>query len=1109
MEATSFWADLRQALRRPRASQLQLWDWLKEKLDLARYRPQAAEGTVCRRLTGREGPYYVLKNPTAKTYYRLSERDHFLWERMNGQRSVQDLVVAYFLQYGSFAFARVATLIQGLKANLLLTERPVNVYSQVAEQLQRRNPSFRLNQLWQAFLEKQFAMHGIDAALGGVYRAVGWLLFSRPMLVAYAAVSALGLFCFAQAWNRGGLSVVTIRGSYMLGAVGLIVAELASIFVHEMAHALTVKRYGREVRRGGFMVYFGMPAFFVDTTDIWLEGKGPRLAVTWAGPYSELILGGLASIAIMLRPRWELSSLLFQFAFVSYLTVFINLNPLLELDGYFLLMDWLEIPMLRGRSLEFLRSGLPEKLRAASRQTWRKLISSFSREEAVFTVFGAMSAVWTAYAIFYGALFYQDSLAGAVRDLWSHGSDLGKVALALATLALALPFALGIVAYLLRLASQAAAWAAKRGLVATTWRVAALVIAAIGAALALSVVSDQPGILRGLGVAALAVAACLARSSAQLAAGSRFRRVFALLGVAAVALLFSHAGAWLGADRWMAAETAATLRLGAGIAAYAALLAAALWLFEDTDLRQLHAAEKWLLVVGLAASYVLVGLLARSAMPPAPLAVAGTLLCLLALALSLPTIVSFWRTQFGPAWALFCLALGGMVVGQLAGQALDIPYLLFAASLLLQRAAYARIASPALVSATTAEGNDTQRLRQAFAQTATGLFDQLREISGGRRAQALRQRFNSLALATNWRVQLAQAGVEDLLPDKLSLIERGRVYVRALDLLLGLVQGEIGAKLTSRALQRAFDALSWEEREVGSQYVFRDLAQAEVLSRDFHATGQDYRSLLRRMPLFVGMDEADLNLLCTRLKPAHYAAGQVIIRQGERGDTFFIIQHGHVAVSVRDPAGVSQVVNQLDRGDYFGELALLHDAPRNATCRATVPTDVLCLSRPDFEQLVRLRFDLREKLDRSIATAELLRRMPLFAELDARQVQLIASRMRHRDFQANEVLMQEGQTGRTFYVIESGQVQVSVRQEDGQEKAFAERGPGEYVGEIALLLKTRRTATVTAKTLVRTLTLGKDDFDKLVAAHLYVGRSLELETSRRMLNLRQAIRAKA
>ena len=88
---------------------------------------------------------------------------------------------------------------------------------------------------------------------------------------------------------------------------------------------------------------------------------------------------------------------------------------------------------------------------------------------------------------------------------------------------------------------------------------------------------------------------------------------------------------------------------------------------------------------------------------------------------------------------------------------------------------------------------------------------------------------------------------------------------------------------------------------------------------------------------------------------------------------------------------MSNVVDQLDRGDYFGELALLNDAPRNATCRATVPTELLSLSRIDFERLVKVRFALRDTVDHSIARAGLLRRVPLFADLDAHQIQLIAA----------------------------------------------------------------------------------------------------------------------
>jgi cAMP-dependent protein kinase regulator len=318
-----------------------------------------------------------------------------------------------------------------------------------------------------------------------------------------------------------------------------------------------------------------------------------------------------------------------------------------------------------------------------------------------------------------------------------------------------------------------------------------------------------------------------------------------------------------------------------------------------------------------------------------------------------------------------------------------------------------------------------------------------------------------------------------------------------------MVAQEMGEKLTVRALQRAYDGLPWEEREIGAQYLFRDVKRAEALSQAFQAARQDHRGLLRRNPLFATMDEGEIDLLLSRLRVARYSQGQVIIRQGDTGDTFYIIKRGHVEVTQRDERGVSEVVNQLDRGDYFGELALLHDAPRNATCRATVPSEVLVLTRPDFDRLVRARFSLREKLDRSTARAELLRRMPLFAELDAQQIQLIAAQLREEVYDQGAVIIRQGEIGETFYVIESGRVRVSV-EEDGQEKVVSERGRGEYVGEIALLIDVPRTATVTALTATQVLTLHKDEFDRLVSEHLYVSRGLERETSRRMIDLERA-----
>ena len=85
--------------------------------------------------------------------------------------------------------------------------------------------------------------------------------------------------------------------------------------------------------------------------------------------------------------------------------------------------------------------------------------------------------------------------------------------------------------------------------------------------------------------------------------------------------------------------------------------------------------------------------------------------------------------------------------------------------------------------------------------------------------------------------------------------------------------------------------------------------------------------------------------------------------------------------------------------------------------------------------------------------------------------------------------------------LRSGRVQTSVRQ-DGSERVVAQRGPGEYVGEIALLMQVPRTATVRALTEVRVLALDRGSFDRLLAGHLYLSRGLEREASRRLMGLR-------
>jgi CRP/FNR family transcriptional regulator len=110
------------------------------------------------------------------------------------------------------------------------------------------------------------------------------------------------------------------------------------------------------------------------------------------------------------------------------------------------------------------------------------------------------------------------------------------------------------------------------------------------------------------------------------------------------------------------------------------------------------------------------------------------------------------------------------------------------------------------------------------------------------------------------------------------------------------------------------------------------------------------------------------------------------------------------------------------------------------------------------------------------ASAETLKKVPLFAGLDNRELQAIASSMRERRYKAGDTVTQEGAGGVGFFIVEEGEAEVSVA---GETKPWTV-GPGDYFGEIALINESPRTATLTAKTDMRCYGMTPWDFRPLV-----------------------------
>jgi CRP-like cAMP-binding protein len=109
------------------------------------------------------------------------------------------------------------------------------------------------------------------------------------------------------------------------------------------------------------------------------------------------------------------------------------------------------------------------------------------------------------------------------------------------------------------------------------------------------------------------------------------------------------------------------------------------------------------------------------------------------------------------------------------------------------------------------------------------------------------------------------------------------------------------------------------------------------------------------------------------------------------------------------------------------------------------------------------------------ATVEQLQRVPLFEDLDQRELRSLASSFKERTFNAGDTIVTEGSGGVGFFVIDEGEAKVTLR---GEERARL--GPGDYIGELALIDDGGRTATITAETDVRCYGLTSWEFRPLV-----------------------------
>ncbi|EMG50994.1 BCY1 cAMP-dependent protein kinase regulatory subunit [Candida maltosa Xu316] len=218
--------------------------------------------------------------------------------------------------------------------------------------------------------------------------------------------------------------------------------------------------------------------------------------------------------------------------------------------------------------------------------------------------------------------------------------------------------------------------------------------------------------------------------------------------------------------------------------------------------------------------------------------------------------------------------------------------------------------------------------------------------------------------------------------------------------------------------------------------------------------------------LFKQLDANSKKTVIAALQQKSFPKDTVIIKQGDEGDFFYIIETGTVDFYVNDAK-----VNSSSEGSSFGELALMYNSPRAAT--AVAASDVVCWA---LDRLTFRRILLEGTFNKRLMYEDFLKDISVLKSLSDHARSKLADALSTEMYHKGDQIVTEGEQGENFYLIESGNCRV-YNKKLGEIKTLTK---GDYFGELALLKDLPRQATVEALDNVIVATLGKSGFQRLL-----------------------------
>lgn len=296
---------------------------------------------------------YVVKDPIAMKYHRMRPDEYFVFELLDGTRTLEELRDAYQdrFQPQKVTPAELNQLIFRFhQSGLTVSDAPLQ-----GDRL-REKKAKQQRQKWIQHITGVLFIRfpGVDPEplLRRLYPVVRPLLSPVGMAAAISLAVVAAVVC-ATRWETFAGEFPAMNQWISTRAVLILAAVIGGTkILHELGHAVTCKHFGGECHQIGPMLLVFTPALYCDTSDSWmLPSRYQRAAVGLAGIGTEVILASIATLVWASTGSGIVHYVSMNVMLVcSVSTVLFNANPLLRYDGYFVLSDLVDVPNLAEKS---------------------------------------------------------------------------------------------------------------------------------------------------------------------------------------------------------------------------------------------------------------------------------------------------------------------------------------------------------------------------------------------------------------------------------------------------------------------------------------------------------------------------------------------------------------------------------------------------------------------------------------------------------------------------------------------------------------------------------------------------------------------------------------